>query len=290
MRVLMLITVAMAIVALSFVPGTTAHDDIDVRVTYGGADTNNTVAYKGDTLDFYIWVLSDYEYSPLTFKIRTESMTGYNMPRALSNSSMTLNHSEEDYSRLTIYTPRVTDIEEYVVRVIVTAEEDESITESVQITIEVIDRIDRGITVEMGDKRLILKPGKEESILVTIDNEYNYDREIVITAHSSSEMVYASIYPEHTLRAGKSLELLLFVTSDEPERAFISVHIVTEEMPEFPVWRHVNVTVVEDKASLAAAETSTGLSINSIIIGFTIGYLIALFFTVLILKDRMGRY
>jgi len=287
MRVLMLITIAIALIAVASLPGTTAHEELDLRVTHGEVQTNETVVYQGDTVDFSIWIYNDAASAETqVYSLHMESRD-HIVSKSLSNVSVVVEYRTEENVRLRLETPRTKGLGECVVKVHVVSDKDANVTGSVQITVNVIERIDKGISVYLGERRIVLEPGQTGLVQVNITNEYNVDRDIVVTAFSSSSMTDVSIDSEHTIRAGRTLELIMYVHAGEISEAFISVHVVTTETAEIPVWRHVNVTVVEDVGVREERESSSppGPAANTII-GFTIGYLIAMFATVVLLRNR----
>jgi len=291
MRVLMLITIAIALVAVASLPGTMAHEELDLRVTLGTVQTNETEVYQGDTVDFYIWVFNE-NASGLTqdYHISAHSELA-DLSNSLSNSSLTVEYRSEEGVRFRFTPSLVVEIDTYVFRVRVESSESANVTESVQMTMNVLKRPDEGITVELDRSRVTLETGQTEIVLVNITNLYDSEREIVVITFSSHNLTDASIDREHTIGDGETLFLLMYIYGGDPGDAVISIHIVPTSTPEFTEVRYVNVTVVEDLGAKDRREDSSPSSPSfDAIWGFTIGCLIAMFATMAILRNRFQRH
>jgi len=290
MRVLMFIMIAIALVAVASLPGTIAHQELDVRVTHGVDNTNETTIYQGDSVEFLIWIFNnDTSADDQIYWVHVED--GGEIIGTPVTPSIPVGYFTEKNVSLILFTTKELSLGEHVIPFVVVSDNDTDVRESARITLSIIKRIETGIAVHLEKRRIVLEPGQTGSVHVNITNEYNIDREIQVTAYSSSNTTYATIDREHTIRAGRTLELIMYVYAGETSDAFISIHVVTTATSEVPTWRHVNVTVVEDLRAMEERESSSssGPAANTII-GFTIGYLIAMFLTVIILKDRLPRH
>ncbi len=291
MRVLMFITIAIALIAVASLQGAEAAEELDVRITHDSVQTNETDVFQGDLAHFHIWIFNE-NASGLTQTYDID-VKGPNeeVTRHLNRTSLTVEYREEESVRIGFEPSMEASTDEFVYIIRVESTENENVTDFDRITLNVLERPDEGLTVEIDRRRVTLEIGQTGFIHLNITNDYDGDRELVLMADPSNNSTDAFIERDHTIEGDETLHLIMYLYGDDLGDSYVAIYIIPTGTPEFSLYKHVNVSVVEDHSARERRESDSpsGPAFYTVV-GFTIGCLIAMFVTIILLKDRFPRH